>query len=81
MIFEIKGELNMPSISIIVISYNSERTISETLKSIDNQIYRNFEVIISDDASNDRTIEIVQIWKKRNQNIKNIKFFHQYLEK
>lgn len=61
MIFEIKGELNMPSISIIVISYNSERTISETLKSIDNQIYRNFEVIISDDASNDRTIEIVQI--------------------
>ena len=61
-------------VSIVVISYNSEETILDTLKSIENQTYRNFEVIISDDYSSDKTLEKVYTWKKSvEKKIKNIK--------
>ena len=55
-----------PKVSIIVISYNSEKTITETLESIKNQTYLNYEVIISDDCSKDKTIDIVKEWCKGN---------------
>ena len=53
-------------ISIIVISYNSEKTIIDTLESIKNQSYLNYEVIISDDCSTDKTIEVTKKWCKNN---------------
>ncbi len=37
-----------PLVSIVVITYNSEKYILETLKSIYNQTYKNIELIISD---------------------------------
>lgn len=55
-----------PKVSIVVISYNSEKTIIETLESIKNQTYLNYEVIISDDCSTDKTIDIIKEWCKRN---------------
>lgn len=51
-----------PTVSIIVITYNSGRTILETLDSIYNLTYRNIELIISDDCSKDDTIEICRQW-------------------
>lgn len=53
-------------VSIIVISYNSEKTILETLNSILLQTYKNIEVIVSDDRSNDKTLEIIENWIKKN---------------
>lgn len=55
-----------PLISVCVISYNSESTVLETLESIRKQEYKNIELIISDDGSKDKTIEIVQEWLNRN---------------
>lgn len=49
-------------ISIIVITYNSGKTIVETLDSINNQTFKDFEVIVSDDCSKDNTIEVVTNW-------------------
>jgi alpha-1,3-rhamnosyltransferase len=57
-----------PLVSVIVISYNSSRWILETLESIKNQTYRNIELIISDDCSNDKTIEIAENWIINNSN-------------
>lgn len=57
-------------ISIVVISYNSAKTIVETLNSIKNQTYPNIEIIVSDDCSTDHTVEMVEDWMKSNQNIK-----------
>jgi glycosyltransferase involved in cell wall biosynthesis len=42
-------------ISICMPTYNGERFITEAFASINAQDYRNFEVIISDDASKDNT--------------------------
>lgn len=46
-------------ISIIICTYNSEETLNETLNSIKNQTLQNYEVIVIDGKSNDKTLEIV----------------------
>ena len=57
----------LPLISIIVITYNSSKYISETLESAKNQQYPNKELIITDDFSNDETLNICTLWIKENQ--------------
>lgn len=47
-------------ISIITVTYNSEKTIEDTLKSIQSQTYKNFEHIVIDGASTDGTLNIVR---------------------
>jgi glycosyltransferase involved in cell wall biosynthesis len=47
-------------ITIITVSYNSEKTLNTTLKSVQNQNYRNIEHIIIDGASSDKTLSIVK---------------------
>lgn len=54
--------------SIIVITYNSQDFILETLESIKNQTYLPIELIISDDGSQDNTIQICNNWL--NENVK-----------
>lgn len=51
-------------VSVAVITYNSSKTVIETLESILKQSYgsKNIELIISDDASRDDTVEIVSKW-------------------
>ena len=50
----------MAKISIITICYNSELTISGTLKSIKNQSFKDFEHIVIDGGSTDKTISIIE---------------------
>lgn len=50
----------MLKISIITVSYNSETTIQDTIKSVASQKYTNKEHIIVDGASNDATMEVVR---------------------
>lgn len=49
-------------VSVVVISYNSENTIIETLESIKNQSYNNLELIVSDDCSIDNTLNVCRSW-------------------
>jgi glycosyltransferase involved in cell wall biosynthesis len=50
-------------ISVIMPVYNCEKYVAEAVQSILNQTYNDFEFIIVDDGSNDRTYEIVQSFK------------------
>ena len=52
-----------PLISIITVVKNDEKKILKTIKSVFNQSYKNFEYIIIDGASKDKTINIL----KKNQ--------------
>lgn len=61
---------NEPLVSVITPAYNAERFIGETIESVLAQTYSNWEMIIVDDASTDRTVEIVQSYVKRDERIK-----------
>jgi len=52
--------MNKPAVSILIPTYNSEKYIAETIKSALSQTYKNFEIIIVDNASMDKTYEIIQ---------------------
>jgi len=56
------GKKQQPLVSIIVITYNSARFVLETLESARAQTYKNIELIVSDDASTDDTVEICRNW-------------------
>ncbi|MHB0977643.1 MAG: glycosyltransferase family 2 protein [Candidatus Aquicultorales bacterium] len=49
-----------PLVSVIIPTYNGERYISETLKSVVEQTYPNLEIIVVDDASTDGTLEALK---------------------
>lgn len=47
-------------VSIITPSFNSEKFIAETIASVQNQTHQNWEMIIVDDCSSDKTVEIIE---------------------
>ena len=53
-------EIKKSLVSIILPCYNSEKTILQTLESIENQTYPNIEIIIVNDGSSDNTEDIVK---------------------
>src|SRR5713226_4457479 len=54
------GERFEPFVSVIVPAYNEERVIEATIRSLLNSDYENFEIIVVDDGSQDRTSEVVR---------------------
>lgn len=56
-----------PLVSICIPTYNGERFIAEALESAMAQTYPNIEVIVSDDASKDKTLEIVEFYKGKTE--------------
>ncbi|MGV2826610.1 glycosyltransferase [Myxosarcina sp. GI1(2024)] len=50
----------MPQISVIVPAYNAERTILETIQSVQQQTFQDFEIIVINDGSRDRTLELLE---------------------
>ena len=59
-----------PLLSVGLFVYNGERFIEEALHSILNQKFTDFELIISDNASTDRTGEIAQAYAQRDDRIR-----------
>lgn len=52
-------------ISIITVTYNSSKTLKDTLESVLNQTYKNYEHIIVDGLSKDNTMEILKEYETK----------------
>ncbi|WP_163398641.1 glycosyltransferase family 2 protein [Flavobacterium fluviatile] len=57
-------------VSIITPTYNAEKYIRETLQSVLNQSYQNWEMILADDASTDTTVAIIEEFAQKDNRIR-----------
>ena len=57
----------MIEVSIITTCYNSSKTIYNTLNSIKNQSFKNFEAIVIDDFSSDNSLEIIKLFTSQDK--------------
>lgn len=55
----------MEQIDILMATYNGEKYLKEQIDSILNQTYSNIRLIISDDCSTDRTIDVLKEYEKK----------------
>lgn len=60
---------NIKRFSIIVAAYNIENYIERAILSVENQTYKNYELIIVNDCSNDNTEEKIKQMMKKYDNI------------
>lgn len=63
-----KPDIN-PFVSILIPTYNSSQYISDTIMSVIDQSYKNFELIIIDDESTDNTLDILDYFKEKDARI------------
>ena len=57
-------------VSVIIPTYNSSKTVKRSIESVLNQTHQNFEIIITDDNSNDNTVSVIEKYLKKHNNIK-----------
>lgn len=62
-----------PKVSVLVAAYGQEAYLSETLQSLIDQTYTNWEAIVVDDGSPDNVATVAQEWANRDNRIQ---FFH-----
>jgi len=62
-----------PIVTIGIPAFNSAQSISKTINSVLNQTFKNFELIISDNASTDSTSSICMEYAKKDPRIKYIR--------
>jgi glycosyltransferase involved in cell wall biosynthesis len=59
----------MPKLSIIIPTFNSAATIQRCLLSIRVQTFTDYEIVVQDGASSDRTVELIQDFQRENPGI------------
>lgn len=59
----------MPKVSVVLTSYNHADFIGESIESILNQTYKDFELYIVDDCSPDNSWEVIQEYAKKDKRI------------
>jgi len=64
---------NKPFVSVLMTAYNAEKYIGLAIESILNQTYKNFEFVIVEDCSTDKTWDIIQKYARKDKRIITIK--------
>ncbi len=61
---------NKPLVSVLTATYNAEKYIASTIESILNSSYTNFELLVCDDCSSDKTVLIAKEYAAKDDRIK-----------
>ena len=59
------SKLTQPKVTIVIPTFNSERTVDLCLHSVKNQLYPNIETIIVDNYSRDKTLQAIKRFNVR----------------
>ena len=70
LITNLTNSTNIPKITAIIAVYNSEKTIKSAIRSIQNQKMKDIEIIIVNDASTDKSLEIIRQMQNEDKRIK-----------
>jgi len=62
--------LNKPLVTVGIPFYNSEKYLSDAVKSTLNQTYSNIEVILINDGSSDSSLKIAQEFEKKDKRVR-----------
>lgn len=62
-----------PTVSVIIPAYNRVHLVGRSIRSVLNQTYQDFELIVVDDGSTDNTEEVVKEFQKQDRRVKYIK--------
>ncbi len=62
--------IDTPLVSILMTAFNREQYIAEAIKSVLDSTYQNWELIIVDDCSSDKTVQIAKDFVDKEQRIK-----------
>lgn len=60
----------MPKVTIITASYNYAKYIGETIESVINQTYSDWEMLVIDDGSKDNSVEVINEYTKKDLRVK-----------
>ena len=69
-----ESKKNQPKVSVIIPTYNRAHLIGRAIKSVLNQTYQDFEIIIVDDGSTDNTEKLIKNFQKKDKRIKYIQY-------
>ena len=61
--------MSSPAISVIMSVYNDEKYLAKSIESILNQTYSDFEFIIINDGSTDKSMEIIDRYKNEDKRV------------
>ena len=57
--------MEKPKVSVVIPTYNSGKTLEKCLKSVENQTYPSYEIIVIDSFSNDDTLRIAEKFRAK----------------
>ena len=62
--------MTSPAISVLMTTYNREKYVGAAIESVLNSSFKDFELVIVDDRSTDKTVDIVREWQAKDDRVK-----------
>jgi len=62
--------MKSPKVSVIIAAHNEERTLARCLSAVLNQAYKDYEILVVDNNSTDKTSEIIKKFQKKDKKVR-----------